>query len=329
MCVLLCGQSVAQDAVTLVGTGSSLPAPLYNTWGDEFSRQHNTIQLRYLPIGTGESIHKILNGTGDFGGGDAPIPVEELKTSTLPLVELPMIVIGIVVVYNVPGVGRNIKLTGPIVADIFLGKIKKWNDTQLTKINPDVKFPPVAISVVHRTGGKGSNYIFADYLSKVSREFQSKVGRGTSPKWPAGVAASHSEELIEQVKTTAGAIGYTELNWALKAGLAMARIRNAEGEFVHASPETIAAAATATENKMAGDFRISLTNCAGKESYPISSFTWIYVPAKGADPARTQALVKFLNWALTDGQEIATTKGYAALPARVAAKVRAKVMTLQ
>jgi phosphate transport system substrate-binding protein len=329
--LLLAAQGLAQDrGVMLVGTGSSLPAPLYHAWGAEFSRQQKAVRMRYLPIGTGESIHKISNGTGDFGGGDAPIPEEELKkASALSLVEFPMILIGIVAVYNVPGPKEHIKLTGPALADIFLGKIKKWNDPQIAKTNPGVDLPPLAISVVHRTAGKGSNYIFAEYLSKVSREFQNKIGRGTSPKWPVGVAASHSEELIERVKTTPGAIGYTELNWALKSGLPTAQIRNADGVFVTASPETIAAAASGSEHKMTEDFRISLTNGPGKESYPISSFTWIYVPAKSTDPARTSAVVAFLNWALTNGQEFALTKGYATLPPRVAAKVRAKVATLQ
>lgn len=329
MSILISAQVIAQDSLMLVGTGSSLPAPLYNAWAEDFSKQHKTIHIRYLPIGTSESVHKVVTGTGDFGGGDAPIPEEALKTSKLSLVELPMVLIGIVVVYHVPGVPSNIKLTGPALADIFLGKIKKWDDPQIAKSNSGVKFPPLEISVIHRTGGKGSNYIFADYLSKVSREFQAKAGRGTSPKWPVGVAASHSEELIERVKKTPGAIGYTEHNWAVTSGLAMAQIRNATGEFVSASPETIAAAATATENKMTDDFRISLTNGAGKTSYPISSFTWLYVPAKGPEPVRTKAVISFLNWALTNGQELAATRGYAALPEAVAAKVRSKVATLQ
>jgi phosphate transport system substrate-binding protein len=326
--MLIAGQAAPQERIILVGTGSSLPAPLYHAWSEEFSKQHKGISVRYLPIGTGESIHRILTGNGDFGGGDAPIPEKDLKRSAAPLLELPMILIGIVVIYHVPGVSTGIQLTGPVLADIFLGKIKKWNDPGIAKSNPGVTLPPLAISVVHRSEGKGSNYIFTDYLSKVSREFQSKVGRSTSPKWLVGDAFSRTEELIEQVKTKPGAIGYTELNWALKSGLPIARIRNAAGEFVNPSAETIAAAATATENKMTEDFRISLTNGAGHESYPISSFTWIYVPAKSADSARTKAVITFLNWALTSGQQFAATKGYAPLPPRVATKVHAKVATL-
>jgi phosphate transport system substrate-binding protein len=327
--VLLSSAAVAQDVMMLVGTGSSLPAPLYHSWAEEFSKQHKTIRIRYLPIGTGDSVLKILTGSGDFGGGDAPIPEQNLKPDSTPVLELPMILIGIVVVYRVPGISEKIKLTGPALANIFLGKIKNWNDPEIAKSNPGLSLPSLAISIVHRTEGKGSNYIFADYLCKVSREFQTKVGGGTSPKWQVGIAVGRSEELVERVKNTPGAIGYTELHWALKSGLAMASIRNASGDFVNASRETIAAAASATENKMTEDFRISLTNSSGKGSYPISSFTWLYVPEKGPDPARTKALVTFLNWALTNGQDFATAKGYPALPTRVVDKVRAKVATLQ
>lgn len=328
LAILLPSQTMAQDAVMLVGTGSSLPAPLYNSWAEEFSKQHKTIRVRYLPIGTGDSIHRILTGNGDFGGGDAPIPEKELRQSTAPVVELPMILIGIVVVYHVPGVNTGLKLTGPVVADIFLGKIKKWNDPAIAKSNPGIVLPPLAIAVVHRTEGKGSNYIFSDYLSKVSREFQSKVGRSTSPNWPIGDAFSRSEELVGQVKTKVGAIGYTELHWAMKSALPIARIRNAAGEFVNASADTIAAAAEAADDKMTEDFRVSLANAPGKESYPISSFTWLYIPEKNNDRARATAVVTFLNWALASGQQLAASKGYAPLPAVVVAKVRAKVAKL-
>jgi len=325
--MLIAGPAAPQDRIMLVGTGSSLPAPLYNAWTEEFSKQHKTISIRYLPIGTGESIHRIVTGNGDFGGGDTPIPEEELKRSRVPLLEFPMILIGVVVIYHVPGVSTGIKLTGPVLADIFLGKTKKWNDPGIAKSNPGVTLPPLPIIVVHRTEGKGSNYIFSDYLSKVSREFHSKVGRSTSPKWLVGNAFSRTEEMIEEVKTKPGAIGYTELNWAAKSGLPIALIRNAAGEFVNPSAETIAAAATGIESKMTEDFRISLTNGAGKESYPISSFTWIYVPAKSTDSARTRAVITFVSWALTSGQQLAATKGYAPLPPRLVAKVHAKLAT--
>lgn len=326
--VLVAGQVPAQDHIVLVGTGSSLPAPLYKSWAEEFSKENKTISIRYLALGTGESIHRIMTGNGDFGGGDVPIPESELKRSKAALVELPMVLIGLVVVYHVPGVSNGIKLTGPVLADIFLGKIKKWNDPAIAKNNAGVTLPALTINVIHRTEGKGSNYIFTDYLSKVSREFQSKVGRSASPHWPVGEALSHNEELIDHVKQKAGAIGYTELHWAVKSGLAIARIRNASGEFVNASAETITAAAAASEKEMTADFRISLTNGAGEASYPISSFTWMYVPEKSSDRERTKALLTFLNWALSSGQESAATKGYAPLPAGVAAKVRAKVAAL-
>ena len=313
----------------LVGVGSSLPEPLYNIWGDEFMKQNSHTHFRYLVQGTGGGMRSILNGSGDFGAGDAPIPEQDLKASPVHILELPSILIGIVVVHNLSGVEGGINLTGPVLADIYLGKIKTWTDPGIVKLNPHVKLPSLPIFVVHRTEGKGSSYIFSDFLSKSSREFQAKVGVSISPKWPVGVAAARSEDMIEKVKSTPGAIGYTEMKWAVNSRMPTARVRNPAGKFVGATAETIAAAASSSASKMTGDFRISITNAAGKDSYPISSFTWIYVQEKGKDPVRTQALVAFLNWALSDGQAIAIREGYAALPPSVLAKVRAKLAEIR
>lgn len=189
---LVSSEISAQNSIMLVGTGSSLPAPLYNEWADEFNRQSYSVKVRYLTVGTGESIDRILSGNGDFGGGDTTIPEAELKHSKASLLELPMVVIGIVAIYNLPGLDAEINLTGPTLANILLGKIQNWSDPEILKSNPDVRLPNLPISLVHRTTGKGSSYILSDYLSKVSREFQSKVGRSTSPKWPVGRAAARS-----------------------------------------------------------------------------------------------------------------------------------------
>lgn len=319
----------AQSSVTLVGTGSSLPEPLYVAWGDEYHKAHPDVQLRYLPEGTAESAVRILAGNGDFGGGDAPIPEKQLKEATRQIVELPAILIGIAVVYNLPGTSNSLRLSGPALANIFLGKIASWRDPEIAKLNPDLRLPDLAIKVIHRTDGKGSSYIFSDYLAKVSPEFLAKVGRGVSPKWPVGAAFGRTPDLIDAVHKTTGAIGYTELNWAEKSGLPMIAVKNVAGEFVRPNPKSIEDAATSLESKMGEDFRVSLTNAPGRDSYPIASFTWFYVPVRAGDPQRGKAVTDFLNWVFADGQKIAQGRGYAALPGSVLARVRSKVSTIR
>jgi phosphate transport system substrate-binding protein len=321
--------SPAQSSVTLVATGSSLPEPLYAAWADEYHKAHPDVQLRYLPEGTAESAVRILAGNGDFGGGDAPIPEKQLKESTHPVVELPSVLIGIAVVYNLPGGSGGLRLSGPVLANIFLGKVTSWRDPEIVRLNPDLHLPEMAIKVLHRTEGKGSSYIFSDYLAKVSPEFQTKVGRSVSPKWPVGAAFGRTPDLIDAVHTTSGSISYTELVWAEKGGLSSAAIKNLAGDFVKPTARSIAEAASSLEGKMTEDFRVSLTNAPGKESYPIASFTWFYVPAKASDPLRGKAVIDFLNWVYSGGQRIAQDRGYAALPASVLGKVHSRVSSIR
>lgn len=302
----------AQSQITLVTTGSSLPEPLYVAWADEYHKQHPDVQLRYLPEGTAESSRKILAGIGDLGGGDAPNPEKELKSAAVSVLELPSVLIGIVVVYNLPNTQGELKLSGPLLADIFLGKIKMWNDPALAKLNPEMKLPAQPIQVVHRTDGKGANYIFSDFLSKVSPEFLAKAGRGESPKWPVGLSAARAQDMSDKVRNAPWSIGYTELNIAQRASLRIARIRNAAGEFVAPTAKSVAAAAS--ESQMRDDYRVSLTNAPGKDSYPITSFTWLYVPVKSQDPERGRAVADYLKWVYGDGQRVAQEQGYATLP---------------
>jgi phosphate transport system substrate-binding protein len=318
----------AQASITLVATGSSLPEPLYVLWGDEYHKQHPETQFRYLPEGTAESANRILSGTGDFGGGDAPIPKEQLKDAAHPIIELPTVLIGIAVVYNFPGAQTGLHLSGPVLANIYLGKITSWNDPEIAKLNPDVKLPALPIKVVHRSEGKGSSYIFSDFLSKVSPEFQAKIGRSVSPKWAVGDSFGRIQDLLDNVQKTRGAIGYTELIWAEKYGLPVARIRNAAGEFIKPSVKSIAQAASAMAGKMTDDFRVSLTNAPGRDSYPISSFTWLYVPAAASDAQRGRAVAEYLRWVFSSGQEVAAAQGYATLPASLLARVQAKAATI-
>jgi len=314
--------------MVLVQTGSSMPEPLYKSWIDAYHKGAASTQVRYMPVGSAESARNILAGSGDLGGGDAPIPETQLHAANKSVLELPAVLIGIVAIYELPGVKSDLKLTGPVLANIFLGRIKTWNDSALTRLNPDMNLPALPIRVFHRTDGKGSNYILSDYLCKVSPEFLAIAGRSESPKWPAGQSFQRSQELVNQLHSTPGAIGYTELNLAVNSGVRMASIKNAAGEFVKPSSQSIAAAASAGGGKKNEDFRVSLTNAPGKESYPISSFTWLYVPAVAPDPERGRAVAAYLKWVYTSGQKIAREQGYATLPADVLAKVAAKASTI-
>jgi phosphate transport system substrate-binding protein len=305
-----------------------MPEPIYVLWNDAYHQQQPAVQLRYLPEGSGAGATRVLTGTGDFAGGDAPIPEKELKASANKVVELPTVLIGIVIVYNLPGVTGELRLSGPVLANIFLGKITSWNDPALVKLNPDRKLPAIPIQVLHRSPGKGSSYILTDFLSKTSPDFLSRVGRSESPSWPVGATAGRSQDMVEKVQATAGAVGYTELNIAEKVSLRMASIRNVDGEFVRPSTHSIAAAATALTSKVTDDFRISLTNGPGKDSYPISSFTWFYVPAVAKDSQRGRAVAEYLKWVYTNGEKMAQQQGYPPLPDDLLAKVAAKAATI-
>ncbi len=327
--LLLPAATCGQEKTVLVETGSSMPEPLYKSWADEFHVQQPSTDIRYMAVGTAESARNILAGSGDFGGGDAPIPEVQLRASGKSILELPAVLIGIVIIYELPDVKGELKLTGPVLANIFLGKIKSWNDPAIAKLNPDMKLPELPIQVLHRNDGKGSNYILSDYLAKVSPEFLSTAGRSESPKWPVGQAFQRSQDLVAKLRGTPGAIGYTELNIAAGSAVRIASIKNAAGEFVKPSAKSIAAAATASGSKMNNDFRVSLTNAPGKESYSISSFTWLYVPAVAKDPGRGSSVASYLKWVYTSGQKIAQEKGYAILPSEVLEKVMAKAASVR
>ena len=327
--VLLPGGARGQERIVLVETGSSMPEPLYKNWIDAYHKQQSSTEIRYMAVGTAESARNIVAGSGDFGGGDAPIPEAQLRAAQQTILELPSVLIGIVVIYELPDVRGELRLTGPVVASIFLGKIKAWNDPAIARLNPQMKLPDLPIQVLHRNDGKGSSYILSDYLAKVSPEFLSAAGRGESPKWPVGQAFQRSQDLVTKLRSTPGAIGYTELNLAVSSAVRVASIKNAAGEFVKPSMKSIAAAASASGSRMSNDFRLSLTNAPGKESYPISSFTWIYVPMVAKEQSRGAAVANYLKWAYTSGQKIAQEQGYATLPDDVLEKVVAKASTVR
>jgi phosphate transport system substrate-binding protein len=319
--------SHAQNAVVLVGSGSSVPAPLYSRWTQEYGKRSSSIQMRYLPVGTSEGIKQISHSAGDFAAGEAQLTAAERKEGGL--IELPVVLIGIVPIYNLPEVHDGLKLSGEVLAQIFLGEVKTWNAPQIAKLNSDVSLPNIPIQVINRPAGKGSNYVFTDFLSKASSKFRAQVGVTPSPKWPVGEPAERSSDMADKVKNNPGSIGYVEYQYAVKNNIFQAAVLNPAGRFVRASADSIMAACQAVEAPRWNNFSASLTNAAGVESFPITSFTWIYLRSQSSDSTRSTALGDLLDWVYTDGQQFAAQEGYSALPAPLLAAVRKKVRELQ
>ncbi|HEV2103607.1 MAG TPA: phosphate ABC transporter substrate-binding protein PstS [Candidatus Acidoferrum sp.] len=328
---LLCSAaSYSQNIIALVGSGSNLPTPLYSHWVDEYNKLNSTVQVRYLSTGTVKGIEDISRGVGDFAAGEVPMSDEQLKSAKIPILHIPTVLVAIVPIYHVPGVKGNLRFSGPVLAEIFLGLIKSWDDAQLKELNPGQALPHLDIAVVHRTDGKGSNYIFSDYLSKTSAKWRSQIGKTPSPAWPVGVSANRGEDMMEKVKGTSGSIGYIEMGFTIgDTSVGVGHVENGSGKFVGATQSTIAAAFHSAEKSIPADFRASLTNGQGNEAYPIVSFTWLYVPEKSADQERSRALANFLEWALSIGQQTAEQHGYTPLPASLAPKVLAKVHNIR
>jgi phosphate transport system substrate-binding protein len=316
--------AVAADKLLLNGAGATFPFPLYSKWFSEYNKLFPDLQFNYQSIGSGGGIQQVTNKTVDFGASDAPMKDEQIAKAP-GTVHIPTVMGAVVVTYNAPISG--LKLTPDTLAGIYLGKITKWNDAALAKVNPGVKLPEDAIAVVHRSDGSGTTNIFTDYLSKVSPEWKAEVGASTSVKWPTGLGGKGNEGVTGLVKQTPGAIGYVELAYAKQNGLAMAELQNKDGVFVKPTMEGTSAAAAGIT--MPDDFRVSITNAAGKDAYPMASFTYLLVQNDQEDPAKGQAIVAFLWWAIHDGQAFAAPLDYAPLPKGVVAKVEAKLKTLK
>jgi len=305
------------QGLTINGAGATFPYPIYSKWFSEYNKQHPDVRINYQSIGSGGGIQQIINQTVFFGATDGPMNDEQLKSASGPILHFPTVLGAVVPVYNIPGVTEELKFTGAVLADIYLGKIKKWNDPAVAKLNPGTKLPATDITVVHRSDGSGTTYIFVDYLSKVSPQFKSEAGVGTSVKWPAGVGGKGNEGVSGLVTQTPGSIGYVELIYALQNKIPYGSVQNAAGEFVKASVDSVTKAAAAAATTMPPDFRVSITNAQGPGAYPISSFTWLLMYADPKDKASARAMVDFVKWALTDGQKYAADLGYAPLPANV------------
>ena len=305
-------------SVQINGAGATFPYPIYSKWFSEYNRLHPDAQINYQSIGSGGGIRQIINETVFFGASDGPMTNEQLQAAPGPILHFPTVLGAVVPVYNIPGVTTDLKFSGPVLADIFLGQIVKWNDAAIAKLNPGVKLPDTQIVVAHRSDGSGTTYIFADYLSKVSPEWKSKVGVSTSLKWPTGVGGKGNEGVAGLVRQTPNAIGYVELIYAMQAKIPYGSVQNASGKLVRASLESVTAAAAAAAAKMPSDFRVSITNAPGDAAYAISSFTWLLLYESPKDKNQARIMVDFMKWALTDGQKFASQLGYAPLPQQVA-----------
>ncbi len=311
--------STATASSTINGAGATFPNPIYSKWFDEYGKLHPDVKINYQPIGSGGGIKQLTAQTVFFGATDGPMTDEQLKGAPGPILHFPTVLGGVVPIYNVP-VAPSMRFTGSLLADIYLGKVNKWNDPAVKKVNPGVNLPATDIVVVHRSDGSGTTYIWVDYLSKVSPEFKRKVGVATSVQWPVGVGAKGNEGVSGLVKQTPGAIGYVELIYALQNKIPYGAVQNKAGEFLDASLESVTAAASATVNSMPDDFRVSITNPDGKGAYPIASFTWLLFYQNPSDKQTARTMVEFVRWALTDGQKFAPDLGYAPLPQPVVQK---------
>jgi phosphate transport system substrate-binding protein len=319
LCVALALPAVGQT--TLNGAGATFPNPIYQKWFSEYHKIHPDIQFNYQSIGSGGGIRQVLAGTVDFGASDGPMSDEQLAQAKTKILHIPTVLGAVVPAYYVPGVSGELRFSPKTIADICLGKITTWNDKAIVADNPGVNLPSQSIIVVHRSDGSGTNYIFTDYLSKVSSDWATEVGKGTSVKWPVGLGAKGNEGVAGMIRQMGGTFGYVELIYAVQNNIAYGIIKNAAGEWVKGSLQGATAAAASVKN-MPADFRVSITNAPGKDAYPISSFTWLLIPAQSKDPAKGKILVDFLNWMLSDGERMTAALDYAPLPDNVATKVK-------
>jgi len=304
----------AQSTVQIDGAGATFPYPIYSKWFSEYNKLHSNVQINYQSIGSGGGIRQLTNQTVFFGATDGPMTSEQFLAAPGKVLHFPTVLGGVVPVYNIPGVDAELKFSGPVLADIFLGKITKWNDPAIAKENPGVSLPSSEVTVVHRADGSGTSYIWCDYLSKVSPDYKKTVGVATAVNWPVGLGGKGNEGVAGLVQQTPGSIGYVELIYAVHNKIAFGSVKNSAGEFVKASVDTITAAATAAASVMPADFRVSITNAPGKDVYPISSFTWLLLYENPKDKAKSRIMVDFLKWALKDGQAFCAELGYAPLP---------------
>jgi phosphate transport system substrate-binding protein len=325
---MVTGGPVAAQGLT--GAGATFPNPIYTKWFDAYHKKTG-VQINYQSIGSGGGIRQFTEGTVDFGASDGPMNESQIAAVNGNVLHIPTVLGAVVVTYNLPALGdAKLKLDGNALVDIFMGRIIKWNDPKLAKLNPGVKLPDLDLVVVHRSDGSGTSYIFTDFLNKFSREWRDKVGYATSVNWPVGLGGKGNEGVTQQVKQTEGAIGYVELIYALSNGLGFAQIQNSAGKFIEPSLASVTSAAASAKLKSDTDFRVSITNPPGEDAYPIASFTWLLVQKDAKDAAKAKLLKDFLTWMITpEAQQMAEGLQYAPLPADVVKLVQARLGTLK
>jgi phosphate transport system substrate-binding protein len=316
-------------AQNINAAGATFPYPIYSKWFDEYHKLHSNAQINYQSIGSGGGIRQLLDKTVDFGASDGPMTDEQLQQAGFKILHFPTVLGAAVPSYNIPGVTAELKFTPEALAGIYIGKVTKWNDPAITGSNPGVKLPSEDIVVIHRSDGSGTTYIWTDYLSKVSSDWQNKVGKNTSVNWPVGLGGKGNEGVAGLIKQTPYSVGYVELIYAVQNNIPYGSVKNAAGDFVKASLASVSAAAAGAAKSMPDDFRVSITNPPGKEAYPISSFTWLLIPARIQDSAKKAAIKDFLGWMLTSGQQFCEPLAYAKLPKEVVAKEQKAIAQIQ
>ncbi len=320
--------TIGASAQTLNGAGATFPYPIYSKWFNEFSQQNGGVKINYQSIGSGGGIRQVTEGTVDFGAADVTMTDEQIAAAKVKVQPIPTVLGAVVPVYNLPGVNKDLNFSGDVIADIYLGKITKWNDPRIAKDNPGVTLPDKPVLPVYRSEGSGTTFIFTDYLSKVSPEWLSKVGRNASVKWPTGIGQKGNEGIAGMVRQSPYSFGYVELIYALQNKMAFGAVKNAAGKYVKASTDGVTAAAAASK-AMPADYRVSITNAPGAASYPISSFTWLLIPTHSTDASKTAALKNFLTWMLDHGESEASGLSYAPLPKQVQDMVRKTVAQIK
>lgn len=320
-----CNSGGPGGTVSLHGAGATFPNPLYQKWFSEYEKINPSIRIDYQSIGSGGGIKQLKEQTVDFGASDAPMTDEDLKSAPGEILHVPTVLGAVVITYNLTGVNQPLRFSSEVLADIFLGKIIKWNDSRIAADNPGVTLPANDITVVHRSDGSGTSAVFTDYLSKVSAEWKDKVGSGTSPRWPIGLGGKGNEGVTGQVKNTPNTIGYVELAYAVQNKLPVAVIKNAGGAFIEPTIDSVIAAAAASAADMPDDLRVSITNAAGAQAYPIASYTYILVYKEQRDATKGKALVDFLWWAIHEGEAYARELHYAPLPAEIVTRAEGKI----
>jgi phosphate transport system substrate-binding protein len=319
----------APDAIMINGAGASFPYPIYAKWFSDYNKIHSDIQINYQSIGSGGGIRQLLSGTVDFGASDPPMNDEQLGQAKTKILHFPTVLGAVVPTYNIPGVSQELSFTPDVLVGIYLGRITKWNDPEIAKSNQGVNLPAQDIVVVHRSDGSGTSYVWTDYLSKVSTEWQSKVGRNTSLNWPVGLGGKGNEGVTGLVKQTPGAIGYVELIYAVQNQIPYGRVRNAAGAFVKADLASVTSAAAGSAKTMPEDLRVSITNAPGKAAYPIASFTYLLIPTQIGDANKKRVIKDFLTWMLNDGQKEVEALSYARLPKEVVARELKQISQIQ